>query len=163
MICRIIAQLAGLSEEDCDDIYLAGLRHDVGKIGISDVIINKKGKLTSEEFAMIKQHSVLGDAILEKIHMLPSLSTGARHHHERYDGTGYPDNLKGTDIPQIARIIAVADAYDAMTSTRSYRDILPQMKVREELVKGIGTQFDPEYAKIMIHLLDLDVEYRMRG
>ncbi len=157
-----IAQLAGLSEEDCDDIYLAGLLHDVGKIGISDVIINKKGKLTSEEFAMIKQHSVLGDAILEKIHMLPSLSTGARHHHERYDGTGYPDNLKGTDIPQIARIIAVADAYDAMTSTRSYRDILTQMKVREELVKGIGTQFDPEYAKIMIHLLDLDVEYRMR-
>jgi len=157
-----IAQLAGIEEEKCDDIYLAGLLHDVGKIGISDVIINKKGKLTAEEYAMIKQHSALGDAILEKIHMLPSLSTGARHHHERYDGTGYPDNLKGTDIPQIARIIAVADAYDAMTSKRSYRDIIPQELVREELINGMGTQFDPEYAKIMLHMMELDVEYQMK-
>lgn len=159
---RKIAKLSGMSEEACDDVYLAGLLHDVGKIGISDVIINKTGKLSSEEFSVIKQHPALGDAILEKIHMLPSLSTGARHHHERYDGNGYPDNLKGTDIPQIARIIAVADAYDAMTSKRSYRDIIPQMQVREELVKGYGTQFDPAYAKIMVRLLDMDVEYQMK-
>lgn len=159
---RKIAQLAGISEDDCNDIYLAGLLHDVGKIGIRDDIINKAGRLTKDEFAAIKQHSVLGDAILAKIHMLPSLSTGARHHHERYDGNGYPDNLKGEEIPQIARIIAVADAYDAMTSKRSYRDVIPQMQVREELVKGIGSQFDPEYAKIMVHLLDLDEEYQMK-
>lgn len=159
---RKIAHLSGISEEACDDIYLAGLLHDVGKIGIKDDIINKKGKLSKDEFAQIKQHSVLGDAILAKIHMLPALSTGARHHHERYDGSGYPDKLKGDDIPQIARIIAVADAYDAMTSKRSYRDVIPQMQVREELVKGLGTQFDPEYARLMIYLLDMDVEYQMK-
>lgn len=159
---RQIAERAGLSEDECDDIYLAGLLHDVGKIGIDDQIINKAGRLTNEEFAIIKQHPVLGDEILAKIHMSPYLSIGARHHHERYDGKGYPDNLKGEEIPQIARIIAVADAYDAMTSKRSYRDVIPQMQVREELVKGIGTQFDPEYAKLMIQLLDLDVEYQMK-
>lgn len=157
-----IAHLSGMTEEECDDIYLAGLLHDIGKIGISDEIINKKGKLTNEEFSVIKQHPVLGDEILANIQMSPYLSVGARHHHERYDGKGYPDNLKGEDIPQIARIIAVADAYDAMTSKRSYRDLIPQMYVREELVKGMGTQFDPEYAKIMIHLLDKDEEYKMK-
>lgn len=159
---RDIAQLAGLSEEACDDIYLAGLLHDVGKIGIDDSIINKAGKLTVEEFDAIKQHPVLGDAILAKIHLSPSLSVGARHHHERYDGNGYPDGLKGEDIPQIARIIAVADAYDAMTSKRSYRDIMPQMQVREELINGSGTQFDPQYAKHMLYLMDKDEDYKMR-
>lgn len=157
-----IGKLSGASKEECDDIYLAGLLHDVGKIGIDNSIINKAGKLTDDEYAIIKQHPALGDAILAKIHMSPSLSIGARHHHERYDGRGYPDGLMGTDIPKLARIIAVADAYDAMTSKRSYRDIIPQMKVREELEKGLGTQFDPEYAKIMIKLLDQDKEYKMR-
>ena len=94
--------------------------------------------------------------------MSHALSMGARHHHERYDGKGYPDGLKGEGIPQIARIIAVADAYDAMTSKRSYRDIIPQEQVREELINGMGTQFDPEYAKIMLHMMDLDVDYQMR-
>lgn len=159
---RKLAQLSGLPDELCEDIYLAGLLHDVGKIGIDDSIINKKGKLTNEEFAIIKQHSAFGDDILAKIHNLPALRMGARHHHERYDGTGYPDKLKGEQIPLIARIIAVADAYDAMTSKRSYRDVIPQMQVREELVKGIGTQFDPEYAEIMIHLMDLDEGYQMK-
>ena len=114
-----------------------------------------------EEFAIIKQHPVLGGEILSKILISPSLSVGAKYHHERYDGKGYPEGLKGEDIPQIARIIAVADAYDAMTSKRSYRDMIPQMYVREELVKGTGTQFDPNYAKIMLHLLDKDEEYKM--
>ncbi len=159
---RKIAQVAGMTEEECDDIYLAGLLHDIGKIGIKDDIINKKGKLTTDEFSAIKQHPVLGDEILAKIEMSPVLRVGAKHHHERYDGKGYPDRLKGENIPQIARIIAVADAYDAMTSKRSYRDLIPQMYVREELVKGIGSQFDPTYAKIMIHLLDLDEKYEMR-
>lgn len=159
---KSIAQMAGMTEEDCEDVYLAGLLHDVGKIGIDNKIINKNGKLTDEEFAIIKQHPVLGGDILSKIAAAPSLSVGARYHHERYDGKGYPENLKGEDIPQIARIIAVADAYDAMTSKRSYRDMIPQMYVREELVKGIGTQFDPNYARIMLHMLDQDVDYKMK-
>lgn len=159
---RYIAEIAGMSEEECDEIYLAGVLHDVGKIGINDSILNKKGKLTDDEFATIKQHPVYGYDILSNIHMSHALSMGARHHHERYDGKGYPDGLKGEDIPQIARIIAVADAYDAMTSKRSYSDVIPQMQVREELLKGMGTQFDPQYAKIMIHLLDKDEEYKMK-
>ena len=159
---RKIAKESGMTEKECDDVYLAGLLHDVGKIGIDDSIINKKGKLTEEEFDVIKLHPGLGGQILSKIVMSPSLSVGARYHHERFDGNGYPEKLKGNDIPRIARIIAVADAYDAMTSRRSYRDIIPQMYVREELIKGIGTQFDPEYARIMLKFLDEDVNYIMK-
>ena len=157
-----IAKLVGKDEELCDEIYFAALLHDVGKIGIPSSIINKDGKLTDEEFEAIKQHPVIGNQILNRISKSPYLSLGAHYHHERYDGKGYPDGLKGEDIPEIARIIAVADAYDAMTSKRSYRDPIPQDKVREELVKGIGTQFDPKFAKMMIHLLDLDGEYEMK-
>jgi len=159
---RMIASEAGMSEKECDDVYLAGLLHDVGKIGIDDNIINKTGKLTEEEFAVIKQHPDFGGQILSKIVLSPSLSVGARYHHERYDGSGYPEGLKGEDIPRIARIIAVADAYDAMTSMRSYRSIIPQMYVREELIKGIGTQFDPDYARIMLKILDEDVGYTLK-
>ena len=157
-----IARAAGMSDEECEKVYFAALLHDVGKIGIPDDIINKDGKLTDEEFAQIKMHPVYGNHILSRIQRSPDLSIGAHHHHERYDGRGYPDRLKGNDIPEIARIIGVADAYDAMTSKRSYRDPIPQDKVREELVKGMGTQFDPEYANIMLHLIDQDTEYRMQ-
>ncbi len=157
-----IAKEAGKSDEECEKVYFAGLLHDVGKIGIPDAIINKEGRLTDEEFAQIKLHPVYGNQILSTIQQSPYLSIGAHYHHERYDGRGYPEGLKGEDIPDIARIIAVADAYDAMTSKRSYRDPIPQQTVREELVKGMGTQFDAEYAKIMLHLIDLDTEYRMR-
>ncbi len=159
---RKIAEVSGMTEQECEDVYLAGLLHDVGKIGIDDAIINKKGKLTDEEFSVIKHHPDLGSQILSKILISPSLSVGAHYHHEKYDGTGYPEKLKGEDIPQIARIIAVADAYDAMTSKRSYRDMIPQMYVREELVKGMGTQFDPGYVRIMIDMLDRDEAYDMR-
>ena len=157
-----IARAAGKTEEECEKIYFAALLHDVGKIGVPDSIITKDGKLTDEEFAQIKMHPVYGNHILSRIPGLPYLSIGAHYHHERFDGRGYPERLKGEDIPEIARIIAVADSYDAMTSKRSYRDPLPQNEVREELVKGMGTQFDPQFAKIMLHLLDLDTEYRMQ-
>lgn len=157
-----IARECGKSEEECEQIYFAAQLHDVGKIGIADSIISKEGKLTPEEYAAIKQHPVYGYQILSKIGASPYLSIGARYHHERYDGKGYPDGLVGESIPEMARIIAVADAYDAMTSKRSYRDPIPQQKVREELVKGIGTQFDPVFAKAMIHLIDLDTEYHMQ-
>ncbi len=157
-----IAQAAGMSEQECKEIYFAALLHDVGKIGIPDNIINKEGRLTDEEFDIIKTHPVIGNQILSEISQSPYLSIGAYYHHERYDGRGYPKGLKGEDIPATARIIAVADAYDAMTSKRSYRDLLPQYFVREEFVRGMGTQFDPEYARIMIGFIDNDSEYLMK-
>ena len=162
MYSEKIARKAGKTDEECENIYFAGLLHDVGKIGVPDQIINKEGKLTSEEFAQIKLHPVYGNQILCSINRSPYLSIGAHHHHERYDGHGYPDGLKGEDIPEVARIISVADAYDAMTSKRSYRDPIPQDKVREELVKGIGTQFDPKFAQIMLDLVDHDTDYSMK-
>lgn len=159
---RRIAEEMGKSEEECRKVYYAGLLHDVGKIGISDAIITKKGKLTPEEYDEIRQHPVLGNQILSSIREYPYISIGAHYHHERYDGRGYPDGLKGEDIPEIARIISVADAYDAMSSNRSYRRAIPQQIIREEIVAGAGTQFDPEMAMIMRHLIDLDGEYHMK-
>ena len=157
-----IAQAAGKSEEECDKTYFAALLHDVGKIGVPIQILSKNGKLTEQEFEQIKSHPVVGGDILSSIKESPWLSLGARYHHEKYNGKGYPEGLKGTDIPEIARIIAVADAYDAMTSNRSYRNAIPQHIVREEFVKGIGSQFDPDFAKMMIHMIDLDTEYKMK-
>ena len=159
---RRIAESMGKSEEECRNIYYAGLLHDVGKIGISDAIITKNDSLTPEEYEEIKKHPVLGNQILSTILDYPYISIGAHYHHERYDGKGYPDGLKGEDIPEIARIISVADAYDVLSSNRSYRKAIPQQLVREEIVKGAGTQFDPEIAMIMRHLIDLDGEYRMK-
>ncbi len=157
-----IAEQVGKTPHECEEIYYAALLHDVGKIGISRSILNKNGKLTNEEYEVIKEHPDIGAQILSSISESPYLSIGARSHHERYDGRGYPQGLKGDDIPEIARIIAVADAYDAMTSSRSYRETIPQQVVREEFVKGLGTQFDPVFGKIMIHMIDLDEEYQMK-
>ena len=136
--------------------------HDVGKIGIADNILNKKGKLTEEEYAIIKSHSSIGAKILSNISEIPDVATGAKYHHERYDGTGYPAGLKGEDIPLIARIIAVADSYDAMTSKRSYRDALPQKVVRHEIACGLGSQFDPVIGKLMLDIIDEDKEYTLQ-
>ena len=159
---RRLAELAGKDEKECENVYYAALLHDVGKIGIPNSIINKDSRLTDEEYSIIKQHPEKGVQILSGITEFPYLSIGAHYHHERYDGKGYPEGLKGTDIPEIARIISVADAYDAMTSKRSYRDPIPQQKVREEIVKGSETQFDPVFAGYMLHLIDLDTEYKMK-
>ncbi len=157
-----LAELNNKTSKECNEIYFAGLLHDVGKIGVPVSIINKVGKLTDEEYDIVKQHPVTGANILKSVKEYPFLSLGARYHHERYDGKGYPEGLKGEDIPEFARIIAVADAYDAMTSKRSYREPLPQPKVREECEKCAGTQFDPLYAKLMVQLIDEDTEYEMR-
>ena len=150
-----IAKELGKSDDKCEQVYFAALLHDVGMIVVPPEILTKNGRLTDEEFECIKEHPVAGGDILSDVQST-WLSTGAKYHHERYDGKGYPEGLKGTDIPEVARIIAVADAYDAMTSDRSYRKALPQQAVREELVRGTGTQFDPGFAKIMIHLIDQD-------
>lgn len=159
---RQIAETAGLSKEDCEKVYFSALLHDVGKIGIPDWILNKKEKLSDEEFQLIQQHPILGREILAHIRKLPYLTMGAKYHHERYDGLGYPERLKATDIPLYARIIAVADAYDAMTSSRSYRDPLPQNVVRTEILKGSGRQFDPKFASIMIKIIDEDKYYKKK-
>ena len=138
-----------------------GLLHEIGKIGVSEAIINKSDRLTGEEYDRVKQHTVIGSDILSLVAEFPELSIGARAHHERFDGGGYPDGLAGTDIPVYARIIAVADSYDAMTSKRSYRDVLPQNVVRAEIAKGRGSQFDPEFTDVMIQLIDEDEEYML--
>ncbi|MGN0407675.1 MAG: HD-GYP domain-containing protein [Bacteroides sp.] len=157
-----IARRYGYSDKAQSDIYMMGLLHDVGKIGVPDAVINKPAKLSDEEFEMIKNHPVMGARILKNIKEMPSLAIGARWHHEKYGGGGYPDGLAGERIPEEARIIAVADAYDAMSSMRSYRNVLPQEVVRAEIEKGKGTQFDPKFADIMIAMIDEDTEYKMK-
>jgi len=159
---REIAKRHGFTPERQEEIYMIGLLHDVGKIGVPDAVINKPGKLTDEEFAKIKNHPAMGAKILSNITEMPNLINGARWHHERYDGKGYPDGLKGEDIPLEARIIAVADAYDAMTSNRSYRLMRSQDFVRDEIEKGSGFQFDPVFAGIMLEMINEDKDFNMR-
>lgn len=154
---REIARRAGFSEAMQNDIYMMGLLHDVGKIGVPDTIINKSSTLTEEEEAIIKDHPIMGEKILKNITEFPKLLIGARWHHERYDGQGYPDGIAGEEIPVEARIIAVADAYDAMNSNRNYRGDMPQAAIRAEMEKGKGTQFDPRFTEIMLAMIDKDV------
>ena len=161
LYAKMIAYRMDFLPDEIDEIYYAGLIHDVGKLGIDNKIINKNGKLTDDEFNEIKRHPMFGYEILKSISIKGKFADGARCHHERIDGKGYPDGLKGDEISVLAKIIAVADAYDAMTSKRSYRDILPQAVVREQIEQGMGTQFDPEIAQIMLDMIDCDTEYRM--
>ena len=156
---RMLAEKLGLNDEDCESVYYMALLHDIGKIGVPNEIINSKSKMTDEEYAIMKTHPGIGSDILEEIKSRPDLMIGARWHHERYDGKGYPDRKAGEDIPYFARIISVADSYDAMTSNRSYRKFLPQDVVRGEIEKNSGTQFDPNVAKCMLSIIDEDVNY----
>lgn len=158
---RMIAKRLGKSVYEQRNIYMIALMHDVGKVGIPDSIINKPAKLTDEEYAVIKEHPVIGYNILKDVDQMPDIAIGARLHHERYDGKGYPLGLAGKDIPEIARIISVADAYDAMTSNRSYRSPLPQEKVADEIRKGRGTQFDPVFADVMLDIISEDKNYTL--
>lgn len=157
-----IAKRAGKNEEEQECIYYMGMLHDIGKIGIPDAIITKNSGLSDKEYVMTRKHPEIGAEILATISEIPDLGIGARWHHERYDGTGYPDGLKGMEIPEEARLIAVADAYDAMASKRSYRDVLPQNVIYEEIKKGRGTQFDPVFADIMLTMMEEDKDYNMR-
>ena len=159
---RMIAARMGKSKEEQEEIYRAGLLHDVGKIRIPVEIINKAGKLTDEEFNIIKVHPVTGYHILRGISGNRPIAIAAKYHHERYDGKGYPNGLEGDRIPETARILGVADSYDAMTSNRSYRQALPQDVVRKEIEKGKGTQFDPVIAEIMLQMIDEDKDYTMK-
>lgn len=150
---REIARRMGLSEDEQERIYYMALMHDIGKIGIPDNILNKPGALTDEERRIIQTHVTIGGDILKDFTALDGISQGARYHHERYDGEGYCENKKGGEIPLVARIIGVADTYDAMSSDRCYRKALPEDVILSELNKGIGTQFDPEIVPYMLEMI----------
>jgi len=159
---REIAKRMKKTEKEQETIYYAGLLHDVGKIRVPESVINKPGKLTDEEYEQIKVHPVTSYHILKDIYDDKTIALGAKFHHERYDGKGYPNGLKSDNIPEIARIIAVADTYDAMASNRSYRNALPQDVIRSEMEKGKGTQFDPGIADIMLQMIDEDEAYTLK-
>lgn len=151
---EILAQRLGWSEEEIQNIYYVAMLHDVGKIGVPDAVLNKPFRLTDVEFRLIKGHTIMGAEILKDFKMFPNVSVGAKYHHERYDGKGYPEGLKGESIPLIARVIGLVDSYDAMTSNRVYRRRLRDDFVMEELRKGKGTQWDPDLVDIFIGLIE---------
>jgi len=148
-----IGKELGLSEGELEFLELSATIHDIGKIGIGESVLNKPGELTEEEFLIIKSHVVKGSKILEPMSRLRALMPGVRHHHEKYDGTGYPDGLKGDEIHLVARIISIADTYDAMTTSRVYRKGLPKEVAYKEIEKGAGTQFDPKLALAFVEFM----------
>jgi HD-GYP domain-containing protein (c-di-GMP phosphodiesterase class II) len=151
-LSRDLARKIGLPEEQCERVYLSGLLHDVGKIGVPEAVLTKPGRLTDEEFAAIKKHPAIGAQILGNIRQLQDIIPGVLYHHERWDGRGYPHMIAGEAIPLIGRIICVADSFDAMSSTRTYRPALPLASVLEEVKRCGGAQFDPELAKVFVTL-----------
>ena len=148
-----IARKLGWSEEEVQNLHYIALLHDIGKIGIPDAILNKPTQLAEEEFNIIKKHPLVGNEILKDIHMIEHVAEGALYHHEHYDGSGYPYGLKGEDIPICARIVCIADSYDAMTSNRVYRSKLKEEEVIAEFESNSGTQFDPELAELFVGML----------
>lgn len=150
----MLAERAGWREQAILNLKHIALLHDIGKVGIPDHVLNKPGKLTEEEFAIIKSHTIIGADILKEIKSIPEIEAGARYHHERYNGTGYPCGLAAEEIPAVARIIGIADAFDAMNSKRIYRDSLSPEVIRKELVNGKGTQFDPYFLDLFLQLFD---------
>ncbi len=151
---RLIAGKMGYSEAEQERVYWIGMLHDIGKIGITDVILQKPGRLDNDEYGTIQTHVDIGGAILKDFKALPDIADGAQYHHERWDGKGYSKHLEGEDIPEIARIICIADSFDAMTSPRVYRKALSIDFAREELIKCAGTQFDPGIVPVMVKLID---------
>ncbi len=153
-----LAQELNLSGRDIEDIEYTALLHDIGKIGIADSILGKKGSLTSQEYEKIKEHTIMGANIIEPVDFLKNSYKAIYHHHERFNGNGYPDGIKEKDIPLSARIIAVADAFDAMGSDRPYRKKLNKNKILKELKDQSGKQFDPKVVRALISVLDRERE-----
>ena len=151
---KLLAKKLGENEATAQKFYNIALLHDIGKIGIPDEILNKPGKLNEEEYETIKTHTYRGFEILKRVRSQKDISDGAYYHHERFDGKGYPTKLNGAKIPWVARIISVADAFDAMSSTRPYRKRLPMEEIVEEIKKCSGTQFDPVVAKAFLELYE---------
>ena len=154
----LIGEKLGLPEADIRTLRIGGLFHDIGKIGIPDSILLKESKLSDDEYSQIKNHPTIGAHILQNATIFKDILPIVKHHHERYDGNGYPGRLKGEDIPYLARIATVADSFDAMTSRRSYRNILPLDVVKSEFERCSGTQFDPEIAKVFLDILNNDYD-----
>jgi putative nucleotidyltransferase with HDIG domain len=152
LISRALAQRAGLTDQQVQRIYMAGLLHDVGKIGVPEAVLQKAGKLTDEEFDLIKKHPEIGARILRDVKQVQDIIPGVLYHHERYDGRGYPAKLAGEDIPLMGRIICLADCFDAMTSSRTYRKALPLENALEEIRRNAGTQFDPRLAETFLSI-----------
>ncbi len=150
----MIAEELGFSQAELDQIRRTGLLHDIGKIGVPDSILNKPTQLTDAEYEIMKTHTIIGGEILKDFTLIPHVDEGAKFHHECYDGSGYPNGLRGEEIPLNARIIGIADAFDAMTATRVYRKALDMDFVKSELRKGSGTQFDPALVEIMLDLIE---------
>ena len=149
-----LAKQMGWDEAEVRELEREALLHDIGKIGVPDAVLNKPGRLTDEEFNVIKSHTTIGKGILEGLDGMKNAAEAAAYHHERYDGRGYPSGLKGKEIPKHARVISIADAYDAMHSSRIYRKALADDVIRAELEKGTGTQFDPDFMPAFLELLD---------
>ena len=143
-LAAALAQQMGLDGDTVERVHIAGLVHDVGKIGVPEAVLCKASRLTDEEFGLVKQHPAIGHRILCGIPALRDVLPGVMHHHERWDGRGYPANLAGADIPLFARLIGIADTFDAMSSSRSYRDALPRERVVAEIRRCAGSQFDPD-------------------
>ncbi len=154
----LIGKKLGLDEKTLHILKIGGLFHDIGKIGIPDSILLKESKLSDEEYSQIKNHPMIGVHMLGDAAIFTDILPIVKHHHERYDGRGYPSQLVGEDIPYVARIAAVADTFDAMTSKRSYRDSLPIDVVRAEIERCSGTQFDPNIAKVFLDIMDNDFD-----
>jgi putative nucleotidyltransferase with HDIG domain len=160
---RDIAQRLKLSDDEVRLAYLAGMVHDIGKIGIPASILEKPGPLTPQERRAMEEHSSIGERILANVEAYTEIAMIVRHHHERMDGEGYPDGLSGSDIPVISRIICVADAYNAMTSDRPYRDAMPSSVAREQLRQSAGSQFDETVVEAFDLILETAVETYTRG
>ena len=154
----LIGKKLGLDEKTLHILKIGGLFHDIGKIGIPDSILLKESKLSDEEYSQIKNHPMIGVHMLGDAAIFTDILPIVKHHHERYDGRGYPSQLVGDDIPYVARIAAVADTFDAMTSKRSYRDSLPLDVVKQELIRNRGTQFDPEITDVFLGILESNPE-----
>ena len=154
MYAAEIAKRMGLSEDEIQNIYYAGLLHDAGKISIPDAVLNKPGKLTPEERELIQNHTVAGGKMLKQLSSIRGIRETALYHHERYDGKGYPEGLKGDSIPLYARIVGVADSYDAMSSNRVYRRHLNKDDIIEQIQQGSGSQFDPDIVKYMVDMIN---------
>lgn len=165
-VARVAVELGrelGLQEDELSDIYLAGLLHDIGKIGIRDSVLCKRDTLTAEEFEHIKDHVRIGYRILADLRPIAHLLPGVLYHHEQFDGSGYPEGLKGNAIPLLARILAVADGYDAMTTSRPYRDSLPPAQVEATLIEGAGTQWDRIVVEAFLQCKERIHAVRQRG
>ena len=150
----LIGKHLGLSAEDIKTLKVGGLFHDIGKIGIPDSILRKESRLDDSEYSQIKNHPSIGAHILCNAEIFREIIPIVKHHHEKYDGTGYPSRLAGENIPFLARIAAVADTFDAMSSRRTYRDALPIDVVKAEITRCSGTQFDPQIAKAFLEILE---------